>query len=233
MTIEEKSQDHVIAHFAITDTGIGIPADRLDRLFKSFSQVDASTTRTHGGTGLGLAISSELAAMMGGRIGVESTVGRGSTFWFTLRLGLPGQTAQRDSAESGNATPFRVLAVHGDPMICETLRAQVASQGLEIETASGSQQAIQMLADAAAAGQAFRVAIIDADIDAEVRGQKSEFRGREIQIERNTRDPRSLELGKAIKACPDIADTTLLLLLPLANKLESDRCANVDSTGIC
>jgi Amt family ammonium transporter len=223
MTIEEQSQDRVIAHFAVTDTGIGIPADRMDRLFKSFSQVDASTTRTYGGTGLGLAISSELAAMMGGRIGVESTVGRGSTFWFTLRLGLPAQTALRHAAESGNETSFRVLAVHGDPMICDTLRAQVASQGLEIETASGSQQAIQMLADAAAAGHPFRVAIIDADIDAEDKRQKSEFSDEKSEIERDVRGLRSLELGKAIKACPDIADAALLLLLPLASKLESDR----------
>ncbi|NCO36283.1 MAG: PAS domain S-box protein, partial [Armatimonadetes bacterium] len=71
-------------HFSVRDTGIGIPADRMDRLFKSFSQVDVSTTRKFGGTGLGLAISKRLADLMGGRVWVESAEGKGSTFHFTI-----------------------------------------------------------------------------------------------------------------------------------------------------
>ena len=71
--------------FTVADTGIGIPADRLDRLFQSFSQVDASTTRKYGGTGLGLAICRRLAEMLGGRIWVDSAPGKGSRFSFTIR----------------------------------------------------------------------------------------------------------------------------------------------------
>ena len=79
----EETESHVTVRFDVKDTGIGIPADRMDRLFKSFSQADASTTRLHGGTGLGLAISKQITELMGGQIGVKSEEGKGSTFLFT------------------------------------------------------------------------------------------------------------------------------------------------------
>ena len=94
ISLQEETASHAILHFAVRDTGIGIPADRLNRLFQSFSQVDASTTREFGGTGLGLAICKQLAELMGGRIGVESTRGQGSTFWFELPLEKQPREAQ-------------------------------------------------------------------------------------------------------------------------------------------
>jgi two-component system sensor histidine kinase/response regulator len=78
-----------VLHFEVSDTGIGIPAERLDRLFKTFSQVDSSTTRHYGGSGLGLSIVKRLAEIMGGEVGVESEVGRGSRFWINLRVSSP------------------------------------------------------------------------------------------------------------------------------------------------
>jgi len=90
----ESKPDTLVLHFAVRDTGIGIPLDRMDRLFRSFSQVDASTTRRYGGTGLGLAISKRLSEMMGGEMWVESELGGGSTFHFTIQ-GVPAAAPAR------------------------------------------------------------------------------------------------------------------------------------------
>jgi signal transduction histidine kinase len=85
----DKHESRGTLHFSVNDTGIGIPQAKQDRLFKSFSQVDSSTTRQYGGTGLGLAISKRLTEAMGGRMWVESEAGHGSTFYFTIDIKLP------------------------------------------------------------------------------------------------------------------------------------------------
>jgi len=192
LTMEDQSQEQVTVKFSVTDTGIGIPADRMDRLFKSFSQVDASTTRTYGGTGLGLAISKQLAELMGGAIGVESTVGSGSTFWFTLRLRPVVQVREPAAIAAINPRGLRVLAVHDSPTMREILRTQLCGWGLEAAAASTGDEAMKMLIDGAAKARPFDVAILDAELPA----------------------TNTLELGKAITVHPEIGGTVLLILIP-------------------
>jgi len=90
LTITEQTTDTLTLSVAVSDTGIGIPADRLEAIFQAFAQADGSTTRHYGGTGLGLTISARLVELMGGRLSVDSEEGRGSTFRFTLPLGIVG-----------------------------------------------------------------------------------------------------------------------------------------------
>ncbi len=130
---------------SVTDTGAGIPADRLDRLFQRFSQAETSINRTHGGTGLGLAICKGLVELMGGTIGVETQDGRGSTFWFDL----PAQTAPAQAAEPAHQNvapdlaPARILLVDDTPINRELVRIMLSPLGFSIEEAGGGAEAVQ------------------------------------------------------------------------------------------
>ena len=93
LSVEERTPASVLLKLAVSDTGIGIAPDRQAEVFDAFTQADGSTTRRYGGTGLGLTISKTLAEMMGGRISLESEPGKGSTFYLTARLGIPGASS--------------------------------------------------------------------------------------------------------------------------------------------
>jgi signal transduction histidine kinase/DNA-binding response OmpR family regulator len=158
--------DLVELRFSVADTGIGIPAERIGRLFQSFSQVDASTTRRFGGSGLGLAISRRLVELLGGRIWVESEPGKGSRFTFTVVTSLPAAPTVKPPQEgpaAGAARPLqRVLIVADHAGTRKSLERQIKIWGLTA-VAPDTADAALMLVNA---GEAFDVALIDLQLAA-------------------------------------------------------------------
>jgi signal transduction histidine kinase/ActR/RegA family two-component response regulator len=166
---EHRNDKKAAVRFSLRDTGIGIPPDRIDRLFRSFSQVDASTTRLYGGTGLGLAISKQLVELMGGKIWVESEVGKGSTFHFTVvaeEISKTSEILDKSAAEIrprpaidhdlGRRRPMRILLAEDNVVnqkvalrILERLayRGDVAANGLEVLQALERQEYDVVLMD--------------------------------------------------------------------------------------
>ncbi|HZK81395.1 MAG TPA: ATP-binding protein, partial [Humisphaera sp.] len=157
---ERREGQHVFIRVQVEDTGIGIPADRIDRLFKSFSQVDTSTTRKFGGTGLGLAISKHLVELMGGQIGIESEIGRGTTFWFTLKLGVLANAEPADSGPAEALRNVRVLAVESDPTYRRLLVEQLEGRFSAASEIVEKEKAIECMRAASVAGHPFAIALI-------------------------------------------------------------------------
>ena len=150
--------DRVTVRFSVTDTGIGIPPDRVGRLFQSFAQVDSSTTRKYGGTGLGLAICKRLCELMGGQIGVESAPGEGSTFWCTVVLDRPTAAARPDAEvpasagagatpaaqlRPGTRTTGRILLAEDNEINQEVAVEILASAGYECDVVADGRQAVE------------------------------------------------------------------------------------------
>ena len=151
----------VALEFRVTDTGIGIPADRLDALFQAFVQVDASTTRKYGGTGLGLAICKRLVELMDGKIGVESTPGQGSSFWFTLDAPLAQLPAMLGAVDATVLQGRRALVVDDHETNIRVLTRQLELWGMRVSSAVSGEKALQMMALAQGEGQLPDVIITD------------------------------------------------------------------------
>ena len=145
---------------AVRDSGIGIGPETRARLFQSFTQADASTTRKYGGTGLGLAISRRLCELLGGSIGVESELGKGSTFWFTAQL-HERPDPPRDEAPRVELAGRRALVVDDNATNRRILEHQVAGLGLSVELADGGTAALAAVRRAVAAGKPFDVGVLD------------------------------------------------------------------------
>jgi len=145
-------------HFSVQDTGIGIPADRLHRLFRSFSQLDSSITRQYGGTGLGLAISKGLVELMGGKIWVESLEGRGSTFVFVLPFDCaPANSQTTFQRKHPQLSGLRLLIVDDNAAVRAALARQTHKWGMTPRAAESAAQAVEWLRK----GEIFDLALVD------------------------------------------------------------------------
>ncbi len=157
--VEEQSEEEVILHFSIRDTGIGISPEKQQLIFEAFTQADASTTRKFGGTGLGLAISSRLVELMGGSIWVESEAGRGSTFHFTARFSVKGIKVQsNDSLLAG----LSALLVDDNQATLCVMAEVLHSCGVSVRLADGAGEALKEVMRAREEGRSYDVAIVDA-----------------------------------------------------------------------
>jgi CheY-like chemotaxis protein len=150
--LADPNEADLLVRFEVQDTGVGIAADKLPRLFNVFEQADTSITRDYGGSGLGLAITKHLAQLMGGDAGVSSVPGEGSTFWFTARLsrGRGPQPAHGAGMRSGPENQLRrlhpgarVLLVEDNPVNLEVAKALLERAGLDVDSADNGQLAIQ------------------------------------------------------------------------------------------
>src|SRR5262249_38282414 len=156
-----REEGALVLHYFVSDSGIGVATDKLNEIFQPFRQADGSTTRRFGGTGLGLAISSTLVELMGGRIWVESTPGEGSTFHFTVRLGV---SDVRPDPTLSNLSDLAVLIVD-DNEINRRILADLAERWhMRPALAQSGIVALEMLNRASAEGRPFPLVLLDAQM---------------------------------------------------------------------
>jgi signal transduction histidine kinase/CheY-like chemotaxis protein len=208
MLLEETS-DQATLSFRVSDTGIGIPEDRLGALFAPFVQVDSSTTRKYGGTGLGLAISRQLVELMDGQIGVESEPGQGSTFWFTVVLGKQAGPQTIPEEDGVDLEGLKVLVVDDNDTNRLLVTTLLHSWGCRFAEVAHADEATARLREAAQARDPFQVALLDMQMP-EVDGA---------------------ELGRRIKACPEISQTPLVMMTSVGQRGDAARFQEIGFAG--
>ncbi|MBF0496119.1 MAG: response regulator [Deltaproteobacteria bacterium] len=205
--LDNENGQQAKVRFLVRDTGIGIPVEKVTTLFQPFTQVDSSTTRRFGGTGLGLSISKRLVELMGGRIGVASEEGRGSTFWFTIpfKKQPPEKVCAVVPQPDGNLAQTKILVVDDNPINRRVFAGMLNSWNCRFDEAPDVLLAMDKLHAAAAAGDPFRLAILDivmSDVDGET-------------------------LGRMIKADPILKDTILVMMTSAGRRGDAARLEKI------
>jgi PAS domain S-box-containing protein len=193
--------------FEVKDTGIGISPEDQQKLFQSFAQVDASTTRRYGGTGLGLVICKQLVELMGGEIGVESMLNQGSTFWFTALFGK--QTAPVKTAIPPTLCKLKLLVADDNTMIRQAVRQLAQAWGMQIDEAADSTTAISALRSSAERGCPYDLALLDLQLP----------------------DTQGAMLVPMIRSDPIIAQTKLILMTTMQQREQAESFRSMDVSG--
>jgi predicted ATPase/signal transduction histidine kinase/CheY-like chemotaxis protein len=195
---QSESETDTVLKFYVDDTGIGIPSEAQARLFEAFSQADQSTTRKYGGSGLGLTIAKRLAEMMDGEIGVQSELGKGSSFWFTARVEKSAPNATR--TYDGDLSAVRALVVDDNATNREILCRQIQAWKMQPTSAQSGPDALQKLRKAVDEGMPYNLALLDVQMP----GMDG------------------LALAREIKADASIAETRLVVLTSLGQPYSTE-----------
>jgi two-component system sensor histidine kinase/response regulator len=195
LDLESEMQNHIMLHCSVSDTGIGIPKDKQDKIFDAFTQADGSTARNYGGTGLGLTICKQIVQMMGGKIWVESEPGGGSIFHFTAQFGIPEKRELKTIDPEQNLFGFHVLIVDDNSTNLQILKEVLTRWHMRPEIANSGKAALTIMKRAKNIGDPFSIVLMDY--------QMTEMDG--------------LETIEKIKQDADIADAKIILLTSISN----------------
>lgn len=208
--VSPRNNESILLRFSVKDTGIGIPENKMDRLFRSFSQVDGSTTRKYGGTGLGLAISKQIVEMMGGTIGVNSVEGEGSTFYFIVSFPVQKDniTTEKDSTKF-NLQGLKVLAVDDNRTHRIILRETLTGWGMSVWTASNGNEALRLLKQENLKNEPFELVLLDS----------------------NMPGMSGFEVAKNIQTDASLDGLTIMMITSNDVKGDADRCAQYGING--
>jgi two-component system, sensor histidine kinase and response regulator len=210
VSCDMEKEEECELRFKVVDTGMGISPEIQEKLFQAFSQADSSTTRKFGGTGLGLAISKQLVEQMGGEIGVESAIGKGSTFWFTVRL-RKSLLLRSTSDNYHRLVHVRVLVVDDNSLSRQFIHEQIVAWKMRGAIATTGAEALSRLQRAAREGDPYPLSIIDQQIP----------------------DMNGMSLAREIKADPRISDTRLILLASFCKRVSSEELHDSGFTDCC